>query len=74
MSNKSRKEQAERLAKTESESDNVLEVENFESLMINMDKKELQGKISTASEQDSEFDSSRAFTKEELLDQKRQSK
>ena len=42
--------------------------------MINMDKKELQGKTSTASEYDSEFDSTRAFTKEELLDQKRQSK
>ena len=72
MTNKSRKEAAERLQKSESESDNVLEVENFESLMINMDKKELQGKFSTASEYDSEFDSSnRAFTKEELLDQKR---
>ena len=69
MTAKSQKEQAKRLS--ESESDNVLEVENFESLMMNMDKKELQGKSSTASEFDSEFESNRAFTKEELLDQKR---
>ena len=69
MTTKSQKEQAKRLS--ESESDNVLEVENFESLMINMDKKELQGKFSTASELDSEFESNRAFTKEELFDQKR---
>lgn len=54
----------------ETDSENVLEVENFESLMLSMDKSSLNGVTSdTASEGYVEL--GRAFTKEELFDHKR---
>ena len=49
--------------------ENVLEIENFESLMVKMDKKDLN---EAANQSDDEV--GRPFTQEELLSQKRQSK
>ena len=55
----------------EEEDGNVLELENFEALMISMTKKGIK-ELSTASE--GSIDNGRPFSKEELFDQKRQAK
>ena len=59
-----------RNAASASDTDNVLESENFESLMLSMDSKSLSGQLSDTHTEfdDDEYSVERAFTKEELFD------
>ena len=66
---------------TDTEAESILEVDNFESLMLNIDKSELEGFKSgrssgaTTTDFDSELErSARAFREEDLFDTKRKSK
>lgn len=56
------------------DSDNVLEVDNFESLMMSMDKGSVLGTSSATSDADHSMEGEKAFTREELFDEKRKSK
>jgi len=49
-------------------------MENFDSLMMNLDKTDLDGTTTTFSDAEEDTENGRAFTKEELLDSKRKSK
>lgn len=59
-----------RNAASASDTDNVLESDNFESLMLSMDSKSLTGQLSDTHTEfdDDEYSVERAFTKEELFD------
>ena len=56
----------------------MLEVEEFESLMLNLTKKELKGESGTTSAYETDMDfnteGGRSFTKDDLFDPRRQAK